>query len=249
MPGGMQELPDRRRVVVDIVHEEHPAVLDELPECLDARLQKLDRRVPARRDPPTRSCRARSRPAGSNGAIRATRSSAGSRMMCCWLNQSSLSGLKTALPPLMPSSAKRSTSCAAREQLLVAAGRPSQERQEVDHRLRQVAEAGVLHHRGRAVPLAQALLVGAEDERHVRELRHVRPERLEQQHVLRRVGDVIVAADDMRDRHVDVVGTRPTGDRSAGRRTAGSRSLRCWRSRTRSGRAPDRRTPSARPAP
>ena len=27
--------------------------------------------------------------------------------MCCWLNQSSFSGLKTALPPPMPSQAER----------------------------------------------------------------------------------------------------------------------------------------------
>ena len=31
-------------------------------------------------------------------------------MMCCWLNQSSFSGLNTAFPPLMPSSVKRAMS-------------------------------------------------------------------------------------------------------------------------------------------
>jgi hypothetical protein len=56
------------------------------------------------------------------------------------------------------------------------------------------------------VPFAQALLVGAENQRHMGELRHGAPERVEEQHVLRRVRDVIVAPDDVRDRHVDVVG-------------------------------------------
>ena len=44
--------------------------------------------------------------------MRFASSPAGSRIICCWLNQSSLSGLKTAFPPLMPSSENRSTSSA-----------------------------------------------------------------------------------------------------------------------------------------
>ena len=56
-------------------------------------------------------------------AIRVDRARcAGSRWMCCWLTQSSFSVLKTALPPLIPSRAKRAMQLVAREQLLVAAG-------------------------------------------------------------------------------------------------------------------------------
>ena len=54
--------------------------------------------------------------------------------------------------------------------------------------------------------LAEALLVGAENQRHVRELRHGHAERFEQQHVLRRVRNVIVAANHLRDPHVHVIG-------------------------------------------
>ena len=54
--------------------------------------------------------------------------------------------------------------------------------------------------------LAQALLVGPENQRHVREPRDRRADRLVQQHLLRRVRDVIVAADHMRDPHLHIVG-------------------------------------------
>ena len=71
-----------------------------------------------------------------------------------------LLGLKTALPPLMPSSAKRRDQLVAREHFAIAARRPAEQREKVDHRFRQVALALVLHHRRRAVALAQPLLVG-----------------------------------------------------------------------------------------
>ena len=94
----------------------------------------------------------------------------------------------------------------AREQLAVAfARRPAEQRQEVEHRLGQEPLPLVLHHRRRAMALAQASLVGAEDQRHVREARHGRPKRLVEQHLLRGVRDVVVAADDVGDAHVDVV--------------------------------------------
>ena len=68
------------------------------------------------------------------------------------------------------------------------------------------------------------------------------PERLVQQHVLRRVRDVIVAADHVRDRHVDVVGD----DRQViGRLAVGAQDHEIFdvaRCRTRSARARDRRT-------
>ena len=54
--------------------------------------------------------------------------------------------------------------------------------------------------------LAQPLLVGAENQRHVRELRQRRVQRAIQQDLLRRVRDVIVAAHHMRDPHLHIVG-------------------------------------------
>jgi hypothetical protein len=94
----------------------------------------------------------------------------------------------------------------ARHQLAVASRRPAEQTQEIDHRIGQISKALVLRHRRDAVPLAQLLLVGAENQRHVRKLGWRLPERLPQQNVLRRVGDVIVAPNDVRNPHVDVVG-------------------------------------------
>ena len=105
----------------------------------------------------------------------------------------------------MPSSVKRSTSSRVVNSSSSLARRPAEQREEVHHAFADVALPLVLHHRRRAVALAQALLVGPHDERHVRERGHGRVERLVEQHLLRRVRDVIVAADDVRDRHVDVV--------------------------------------------
>ena len=76
----------------------------------------------------------------------------------------------------------------------------------------------------------------------MRERRHRPSERLEQQHVLRRVRDVIVAADDVRDLHVDVVhDDREVVGRLAVR-AQDDEVLDVRRCRTRSARAPDRRT-------
>ena len=92
------------------------------------------------------------------------------------------------------------------EQLPVAlARRPAEQRQEVHHRVRQIAERRVLRDGRGAVALAQPLLVGPHDERHVRKRRRGRAERLVEQHLLRRVRDVVVAAHHVRDPHVDVV--------------------------------------------
>ena len=126
--------------------------------------------------------------------------------MCCWLNQSSFSGLKTALPPLIPSSVNAAISSSRVKDLAIGARRPAEQREEVDHRFGQIALPRVLDHRGRAMTLAQPLLVGSEDQRHVREPRHRRAERLVQQDLLRRVRDVIVAPHHMRDLHLHIVG-------------------------------------------
>ncbi len=92
------------------------------------------------------------------------------------------------------------------KQLAVAgAGRPSEQPEKVDHRFGKKALGRIFHDGRRAVTLAQTLLVRAENQRHVRELRHGRPQRAVQQDVLRRIRDVIVSAHHMRDRHLHVV--------------------------------------------
>ena len=94
---------------------------------------------------------------------------------------------------------------AAREDLLVAAGRPAEQGEEVHEGFRQDALRLVLADRGGAMPLAQPLLVGAQNQRHVGEGGHVGAKRPVQDDLLGCVRDVIVAANDMRDGHVDVV--------------------------------------------
>ncbi len=67
--------------------------------------------------------------------------------------------------------------------------------------------------------LGELLPVGAQDHRHVREDRRLLPERAIQRDLLGRVGDVIVAADDVGDLHRDVV--RDDGE-VVDRRTVGA---------------------------
>ena len=111
----------------------------------------------------------RARLSSNNGRTIAMRSAPGIRAMYCPFIQSSFSVLNTALPPLMPSSAKLPISSARRHQLAIVARRPAEQRQEVHHRLGQIPLTLILGDRRRAMPFAQALLVAAENQRHVRE--------------------------------------------------------------------------------
>ena len=126
--------------------------------------------------------------------------------MCCSFIQSSFSGLKTALPPLMPSSVKRGDQLVAREQLLIGAGRPAEQREEVHHRLGQVALLAYSITDVAPCRLLSRFLSGPRISGTCANCGVGRAERLEQQHLLRRVRDVIVAAHDVRDLHVEVVG-------------------------------------------
>ena len=95
----------------------------------------------------------------------------------------------------------------AREQFLVAARRPSEQRQEVDHRLGQISrDAGYSMTDVAPCRLLSRFLSGPRISGTCANGGGVLPKRLIQQHLLRRVGDVIVAADDVGDLHVDVVG-------------------------------------------
>ena len=126
--------------------------------------------------------------------------------MYCWFIQSSFSGIEHGVAAADVLERERGNQLVARHQLAIAAGRPAKQGEEIDHRLRHVPHRLVFGHRGRAMPLAQALLVRPEDERNVGERRDRLSERLIQENLLRRVRDVIVAANHVRDAHVDVVG-------------------------------------------
>ncbi len=90
------------------------------------------------------------------------------------------------------------------EDLLVAV-RPAEAREVVEQRLRQEAHVAVLQHADRAVALGELRAVGAEDHRQVGVRRRLDAERAQHLHLPRRVVDVVVAADHVRDSHVVVV--------------------------------------------
>ena len=92
----------------------------------------------------------------------------------------------------------------AAEDFLVAV-RPAKPRQVIHQRMRQVALFLVGHDVGRARTLGEFGALRVEDHRHVREVRHGGTQRLVDVHLARRVVDVVVAADDVGDAHVQVV--------------------------------------------
>src|SRR5437588_13023341 len=72
----------------------------------------------------------------------------------------------------------------ARHYLAIAARRPSEQTEKIHHRFRDVPHPLIYGHRRRAMPFAEPLLVGAEDERHVRECRRLLAECAVQQQLL-----------------------------------------------------------------
>src|SRR5690606_11819191 len=92
-----------------------------------------------------------------------------------------------------------------REDLLLVVVGPSHAHEEVDHRLGQIAEVAILGDRHGAVALRELPSARREDERYVRVARHGETERLEKQDLLRRVRQVILAANHMGDLHVVIV--------------------------------------------
>ena len=94
---------------------------------------------------------------------------------------------------------------ACAQKFLIASRRPSQQGQEIAQRFRQKALVAVGNHACRAVSLRKPRAVRAEDQRHVRKQRRLRPKRAVQQDLFRRVGKVVGAANHVRDAHLDVV--------------------------------------------
>ena len=83
---------------------------------------------------------------------------------------------------------------------------PSQQRQKIAEGFGHDAFVAIGDHAGGAVALAEARFVRTEDQRHVGEYRQARAQRLVEQNLLGRVGDVVGAADDVGDAHVHIVG-------------------------------------------
>ena len=83
--------------------------------------------------------------------------------------------------------------------------RPAQAREKVDHGVRKVAVLGVLHQRRGAVAFGELLAILTQHGGRMREHRQRRTESMEHVDLARRVVDVIVAANDMRDLHIDIV--------------------------------------------
>ena len=140
-----------------------------------------------------------------NGRSRSTRSS-GSRRRIHWpLSHSRRSRSKTA-PALWTSrDVEPLDDLVDREDLVLRAGRPPEQGQVVDERLADEALGAVVVDRRLALALAHLRPVGVEDERQVGERRHLVAERPEQQDVLGRVRDVVLAADDVGHLHRRVV--------------------------------------------
>src|SRR5205814_10262335 len=76
---------------------------------------------------------------------------------------------------------------------------PAEEREEVEERLRDVAVGAELLDRHVAMALRQLSAVVAEDVRQMAVLGERRAERLEDPDLLRRVRDVVLSAEDVRD--------------------------------------------------
>ena len=92
-----------------------------------------------------------------------------------------------------------------REDLVLRPRRPTDEREVVEERLRQVALTLELGDRGRPVPLGQFLAVGAEHRRHVGHRRDGPAERPIDEEMFRHRGEPLLAAHDVADRHRVVV--------------------------------------------
>ena len=85
------------------------------------------------------------------------------------------------------------------------ARRPTEEREKIPEGFGEKTFVFVGADAGGPMALRKAVAVGAENQRHVRENRRLGAERAINQHLLRRVGNVIGAANDVRDAHVDVI--------------------------------------------
>ena len=196
---------DGRRVVFDAVAQKRLELRDQVLEPPHAREQESDDTLEPRGARAFERCVPQSR--GFEGGTKACDDLRGRHSRdVLRVHPLEFLGIEHGIAAADPLERKCRDQFLPREDLLVGARRPSEQREEVDHRVGQVTLSRVLGDARRTMPLAQTLPVGAEDERHVAELGCRDAERLEQQHVLRRVRDVIVPAHHVRDGHVEIVG-------------------------------------------
>ncbi len=92
-----------------------------------------------------------------------------------------------------------------RQQLVVAARRPADQRKVVHQRLGQISLRAELADRRRAVPLRQRRVIGPHHHRQMRKGGRRKPERLVQQNLPRRVRDVILSSNHVRHLHQRIV--------------------------------------------
>ena len=130
--------------------------------------------------------------------------SSASFLIHSWLSHSSLVRSKIGRRGADVAEVEELDQLLPREDLLVAVG-PAEPRQVVHHRLGQDPLVPERLDRGRPVALGQALPVRPEDHRDVGEHRQRVAERLVAEDLLRRVREVVVAADHVGDLHRDVV--------------------------------------------
>ena len=90
--------------------------------------------------------------------------------------------------------------------LAIIPRRPSEKGQEVEEGIGQVAHFGISHDRSCAMAFRKALLIGSQDERQMSKLGEGSAGRLVQENLFWRIGDVVCAADHMRNPHIQVVG-------------------------------------------
>ena len=93
----------------------------------------------------------------------------------------------------------------ARNNRGLAVEAPSQKSQEVHHRVGQIAARSVFLDARGAMALGELLAVGAQNHGEVRERRSLKAQCLINQNLTRRVGQVVVATNHMRDVHVRIV--------------------------------------------
>ena len=96
------------------------------------------------------------------------------------------------------------TSC-DRNFLAIVLGRPAEQAEIIHHRFRRVTFVHVGRERGALVALAHLGAVDVQDERDVRILRRLDAERAKERDVLGGVAQVVLAANDVRDAHLQIV--------------------------------------------
>ena len=152
-------------------------------------------------------CRSGRRPAPPRRTVATgrSRSSGASRRIHWPLSHSRRSRSNTAPPLWTRPMLEAFDDLVERQDLLLGPGRPAEQGEVVDERLADEPLGDVVADRGLALALAHLGPVRVEDERQVGEPRRLVAERPEQQDVLGRVRQVVLAADDVGDLHRGVV--------------------------------------------